>query len=51
MVEDPFHIDDQPVVEKLDRTRPFGTVAGDQVKRYFQDGKYYDYTDTLVEEA
>lgn len=52
--QDPFDISADelpPFTGELDRSRPYGTTAGEPVKRYFQDGKYFDYQGKLVEEV
>lgn len=46
--KDPFEIEAPSDV--LDRKRHFGTVMGDQKKRYHQDGKYFDHAGNVVKE-
>ena len=48
---DPFDIEDvAPQGDTLDRSRHFGTVHGEDKKRFFQDGRYFDYAGNLVKE-
>ena len=34
----------------LDKTKPYGTVMGDAVARYWQNGHQFDYLGNLVKE-
>ncbi len=50
---DPFALpeEDQKPVERLDESQPYGTVQGDDMAKYFQDGKFYNYAKVLITEG